>query len=71
MMTQYGILLEGFEENGQYVNDCIFTMMHHVAGDLEHVSALFQPNILKIFSRIWETDFELCDVSVKKKKKKL
>ncbi|XP_073987080.1 timeless isoform X2 [Rhodnius prolixus] len=61
MMTQYGILLEGFEENGQYVNDCIFTMMHHVAGDLEHVSALFQPNILKIFSRIWETDFELCD----------
>ncbi|KAK9509951.1 hypothetical protein O3M35_004833 [Rhynocoris fuscipes] len=61
MMSQYGLLLEGFEENGQFVNDCIFTMMHHVAGDLDHVSALFQPNILKTFSRIWETDFELCD----------
>ncbi|XP_014260027.1 protein timeless isoform X2 [Cimex lectularius] len=61
MMKQYGHLLECFQQNGQFVNDCVFTMMHHVAGDLECVTVLFQPNILKTFSQIWETDFELCD----------
>lgn len=39
-------------------------MMHHIGGDLEHVPTLFQPKILKTFSQIWETDFELCDVSL-------
>lgn len=39
-------------------------MMHHIGGDLEHVPTLFQPRILKTFSQIWETDFELCDVSL-------
>ncbi|KAL1124145.1 hypothetical protein AAG570_001915, partial [Ranatra chinensis] len=61
IMRQYGLLLECFEENGQFVNDCVFTMMHHVAGDLENVAALFQPAILKTFSVIWESDFQICD----------
>lgn len=61
MMRQYGYLLECFEENGHFVNDCVFTMMHHVAGDLEHVTALFQPMILKTFSLIWENEFQICD----------
>nr|UHH90586.1 timeless-d isoform E [Pyrrhocoris apterus] len=61
MMKQYGYLLECFEENGHFVNDCVFTMMHHVAGDLEHVTALFQPLILKTFNSIWENEFEICD----------
>lgn len=61
MMRQYGYLLEYFEENGNFVNDCVFTMMHHVAGDLEHVTALFQPTILKTFSVIWESEFQICD----------
>ncbi|KAK4880338.1 hypothetical protein RN001_008484 [Aquatica leii] len=60
-MRQYGILLEDFQENGEYVNNCIFTMMHHTAGDLENITSLFQPRILKTFSQIWETDFEICD----------
>lgn len=30
IMHQYGLLLEDFRENGAFVNDCIFTMMHHV-----------------------------------------
>ncbi|KAL3281157.1 hypothetical protein HHI36_004375 [Cryptolaemus montrouzieri] len=61
IMCQYGILLESFTENGEFINNCIFTMMHHIGGDLENVSILFQPSILKVFSQIWEMDFELCD----------
>lgn len=62
IMHQYGILLENFNENGEFVNDCIFTMMHHIGGDLNQVAILFQPNILKTFSQIWETEYEICDV---------
>lgn len=62
-MRQYGILLEDFKHNGEFVNNCILTMMHHIGGDLKNVSMLFQPSILKSFSQIWETDYELCDVS--------
>ncbi|XP_068904015.1 protein timeless isoform X2 [Tenebrio molitor] len=61
IMRQYGLLLESFKENGEFVNNCIFTMMHHIGGDLEHVATLFQPSILKTFSLIWETDYEICD----------
>nr|XP_022903307.1 protein timeless isoform X1 [Onthophagus taurus] len=61
IMRQYGLLLEDFKENGEFVNNCVFTMMHHIGGDLEHVSTLFQPSILKTFSLIWETDYEICD----------
>lgn len=61
-MRQYGILLEEFQESGEFVNNCILTMMHHTAGDLGNITSLFQPNILKTFSQIWETDYELCDV---------
>lgn len=61
IMKQYGLLLEDFKENGEFVNNCVFTMMHHIAGDLEHISTLFQPSILKTFSQIWETDYEICD----------
>lgn len=62
MMLQYGRLLESFQENGKFVNDCVFTMMHHISGDMNQVGALFQPGILKTFSLIWEDDFEVCDV---------
>ncbi|CAH2002672.1 unnamed protein product [Acanthoscelides obtectus] len=61
IMRQYGLLLENFKENGEFVNNCIFTMMHHIGGDLQNVHTLFQPSILKTFSQIWETDYEICD----------
>lgn len=61
-MHYYGILLEDFNNNGEFVNDCIFTMMHHIGGDLGQIGVLFQPIILKTYSRIWEADYELCDV---------
>ncbi|XP_055590048.1 protein timeless isoform X4 [Uranotaenia lowii] len=61
IMHQYGLLLENFRENGAFVNDCIFTMMHHIGGDLGQINVLFQPIILKTYSQIWETEYELCD----------
>ncbi|KAH8350636.1 hypothetical protein KR067_013125 [Drosophila pandora] len=61
VMHYYGILLEDFSNNGEFVNDCIFTMMHHIGGDLGQIGVLFQPIILKTYSRIWEADYELCD----------
>lgn len=63
IMHWFGYLLEDFQGNGKFVNDCIFTMMHHVSGDCEHVTLLFQPIILRAFSKIWDTEFEICDVS--------
>lgn len=62
-MHWYGYQLEDFNENGDFVNDCIFTMMHHIAGDMDQVTILFQPIILKAFSKIWDTEFDLCEVS--------
>lgn len=61
VMQQYGLLLNQYHDNGEFVNDCIFTMMHHIGGDIGQVSLLFQPNILKTFSRIFETEYDLCD----------
>lgn len=65
VMYQYGLLLEDYMENGEFVNDCIFTMMHHVGGELNSLICLFQPNILKVFTSIWDSDFEICDVRTK------
>lgn len=62
-MNRYGILLQRFRNNGEFVNDCIFTMMHHIGGDINEVTTLFQPIILTTFSQIFESEFELCDVS--------
>ncbi|XP_034828725.1 protein timeless [Maniola hyperantus] len=61
IMYQYGLLLEDYEGNGEFVNDCIFTMMHHVGGELESLISLFQPKILKIFTLIFKSEFEICD----------
>lgn len=64
IMRQYSRLLENFNVNDEMVNDCIFTMMHHIAGDLRNVNVLLQPSILRVFLRIWREGFELCGVSV-------
>ncbi|XP_058452711.1 protein timeless [Malaya genurostris] len=61
IMHRYGLLLESFQSNGAFVNDCIFTMMHHVGGDLDQIDMLFQADILKTFSLIWENKHEICD----------
>ncbi|XP_050361503.1 protein timeless [Nymphalis io] len=61
IMFQYGILLENYEGNGEFVNDCIFTLMHHIGGELGCLISLFQPNILKTFTSIWKSNFDICD----------
>lgn len=53
-MRQYGYLLETFSSNSDTLNDAIFTMMHHISGDLNAPEALFAPQILKSFSDVWE-----------------
>ena len=54
VMRQYGQLLTYFYSNPESVNDCIFTMMHHVSGDLNAPENLFIPQVLETFSDIWE-----------------
>ncbi|CAH2066638.1 unnamed protein product, partial [Iphiclides podalirius] len=61
MMYVYGMLLEDYESNGEFINDCVFTMMHHVGGDLKCVTTLHQPRILKAFTLILKNEFEMCD----------
>lgn len=61
VMRQYGNLLGFFQENGLIINDCIFNMMHHVAGDLDSLSALLQPCIIRAFSLIHENGSPLLD----------
>lgn len=62
VMEQYGKVLEDFRTNSEFVNDCIFTMMHHVAGDLKVPQALFQPIILKMFCKIMEDESERTEI---------
>lgn len=61
-MQFYGLLLEDYKENGEFVNECIFTMMHHVSGDLNSIGLLFQPKIIKTFLQILESGFVAGDV---------
>lgn len=61
MMRQYGRLLEDFPNNTPFLNDCIFTVMHHIAGDLKSPQSLYLPSILKSFSKIWEQGLQICE----------
>jgi len=61
MMRHFGRLLEEYEKNSPFVNDCIFTLMHHIAGDLDSPQTLYIPSILKSFSKIWEQGLQICE----------
>ena len=61
MMRHFGRLLEEYEKNTPFVNDCIFTIMHHIAGDLDSPQTLYIPSILKSFSKIWEQGLQICE----------
>lgn len=61
LMRQYGRLLEDFQTNTPFLNDCIFTVMHHIAGDLNSPQNLYLPSILKSFSKIWEQGLQICE----------
>lgn len=59
IMARYGTALEGFRTNEPFVNDCIFTMLHHVGCDLREIALVCQPNILRYFAKIWEEAFQV------------
>ncbi|XP_061185497.1 protein timeless-like [Saccostrea echinata] len=59
VMQKYGRLLENFEYNNAVVNNCIFTMMHHIAGDCEKPTALLQVQILRTFLEILDSNTPL------------
>jgi len=61
MMKPYGYLLESFRENSATLNDCIFTMMHHVAGDLVCPQALDIKPIPETIQQIVKQGVSLCD----------
>jgi len=61
MMKPYGFLLETFRENSPTLNDCIFTMMHHVAGDLVCPQALDINPIPETIQQIVKQGVSLCD----------
>ncbi|XP_052826627.1 protein timeless isoform X1 [Octopus bimaculoides] len=56
VMQRYGFLLEKFNKNSPCVNDSIFTMMHHVAGDCKSPEVLMQMPILKLFTDLCDDD---------------
>nr|WRJ79124.1 timeless-like protein 1 [Sinonovacula constricta] len=59
VMKQYGRLLQNFVKNDHHVNNCVFTMMHHVAGDCAHPETLLQVGILKTFLQIWDAEIPI------------
>ena len=52
IMGQYGHLLERYEENSHEVNDCVLTLMHHIAGDCNKHETLLQFPIIKKMAAI-------------------
>ncbi|XP_045025531.1 protein timeless isoform X4 [Daphnia magna] len=61
IMARYGTALRDFKTNGPFVNDSIFTVLHHVGIDLGQVDLLCDPVILHNFSQIWACEFKLCE----------
>ncbi|KFM75026.1 Protein timeless, partial [Stegodyphus mimosarum] len=59
IMNCYGNLLENFKINSHFLNECLFTMMHHIAGDVHSSQLLIEPSVLKTFSSILRDDMEL------------
>lgn len=47
IMQFYGMLLANFERNSSHVNKCIFTMIHHIAGDCNMTDNLLQMSIIQ------------------------
>ncbi|XP_050529066.1 protein timeless isoform X2 [Daktulosphaira vitifoliae] len=59
IMLNYGLVLKNFITNDEFVNEAILTMMHHIVGEVENTTVLYQPLILKSFLQIMEKKDEL------------
>ena len=58
-LRRYGLALQDFKTNDLFVNDCIFTLLHHVGINLGHADLLCDPVILRPFGKIWEEEFNV------------
>ncbi|XP_060078749.1 protein timeless-like [Ylistrum balloti] len=61
IMEKYGLLLEHFLNNSVEVNNCVLTMMHHVAGQCGSPHVLLQKPILDTFLEINDQDIFVSD----------
>lgn len=59
IVRAFGYLLENYEQNSPCLNDCIMTMLHHIAGDCGRPLVLLQIPILNTFMEIYESEFPL------------
>lgn len=64
IMFNYGTVLQNYKKNDEIVNEAVFTMMHHIIGEVEDTTVLFQPIILKIFLKVFEEKDNLYEVSL-------
>lgn len=64
-MFNYGIVLQNYKANNELVNEAVFTMMHHIIGEVENTTVLFQPTIIKIFINIFDEKDYLYEVRIK------
>lgn len=62
-MLNYGLVLKNHETNKEFVNEAVLTMMHHIVGEVENTTVLYQPIIMKSFLEILEKKEDLYDVS--------
>jgi timeless protein len=59
ILLRYGTALEDFKTNGHFINDCIFTMLHHIGGDLGRPDLLCDAVFLRTFSKILNGGFNV------------
>ncbi|XP_037076374.1 protein timeless-like [Pollicipes pollicipes] len=59
IIKHYTDLLRFHATNPPVLNDAIFTILHHVAGDVGRIELLIQPSVLRIFSDILTSQLPL------------
>ncbi|XP_043231160.1 protein timeless-like isoform X2 [Amphibalanus amphitrite] len=59
IIRRYTSLLKLYATNAPVLNDALFTVLHHVVGDANRIELLFQPDVLKTFSKIIGSDLPL------------
>ncbi|XP_037076375.1 protein timeless-like [Pollicipes pollicipes] len=59
VIKHYTDLLRFHATNPPVLNDAIFTILHHVAGDVGRIELLIQPSVLRIFSDILTSQLPL------------
>lgn len=56
------MVLKDYKNNEEIVNEAVFTMMHHIIGEVENTTVLLQPIILKIFFKMFDNKENLYEV---------